>query len=105
MLERNGGGFEWSSKYNSRFAPSKFALIDFSMNRTKEHLPMIIRGATITPSPSHNSLESYSTKNSTGVNTPHMPQQKAPATPCYSDAYPNQHKESQQSSSASYTKQ
>ena len=55
-LERNGGGFEWSSKYNSRFTPSKFMLIDFSMNRTKEHLPMIIRGATITPSPSHKFL-------------------------------------------------
>ena len=53
MLERSGGGFEWSSQHNSRFAPSKFALIDFSMNRTRDCPPLIIRGATITPSPFH----------------------------------------------------
>ena len=56
MLERSGGGFEWSSQHNLCFAPSKFALIDFSMNRTKECPPMIIHGATITPSPSHKFL-------------------------------------------------
>ena len=56
MLERSGGGFKWSSQHNSRFAPSKFMLIDFSMNRTKECPPMIIHGATITPSPSHKFL-------------------------------------------------
>jgi len=36
MLERGGGGFEWSSKHNSRFEPSKFALMDFTLNRSKE---------------------------------------------------------------------
>lgn len=56
MLERSGGGFEWSSQHNSRFAPSKFMLIDFSMNRTKDRPPLTIQGATITPSPSHKFL-------------------------------------------------
>ena len=56
MLERSRGGFEWSSQHNSHFSPSKFALIDFSMNRTKECPPMIICGAMITPSPSHKFL-------------------------------------------------
>jgi len=36
MLEREEGGFEWSSKHNSRFEPSKFALMDFTLNRSKE---------------------------------------------------------------------
>jgi len=42
MLERRGGGFEWSSEHNSRFEPSKFALMDFSLNRLKERPPMTI---------------------------------------------------------------
>ena len=56
MLERSGGGFEWLAQHNSRFSPSKFALIDFSMNRTRECPPMEIRGAIITPSPTHKFL-------------------------------------------------
>lgn len=49
MLNRPGGGFEWSKDHNSRFEPSKFALLDFSMNSTKEHPPMNIKGAVISP--------------------------------------------------------
>jgi len=56
MLERSGGGFEWSNLHNSRFAPSKFALIDFSLNRTKDRPPLVVRGATINPSPTHKFL-------------------------------------------------
>ena len=56
MLERSRGGFEWSTLHNSRFAPSKFALIDFTMNRSKEHPPLIVKGVTITPSPTHKFL-------------------------------------------------
>lgn len=56
MLERRRGGFEWSSKHNSRFEPSKFALMDFSLNRSRERPPMTIRGAVITPSPTHKFL-------------------------------------------------
>jgi hypothetical protein len=33
MLERPGGGYEWSRDHNSRFETNKFALMDFSMNR------------------------------------------------------------------------
>ena len=56
MLERSGGGFEWSTLHNSRFAPSKFALIDFTMNRSKERPPLVVKGVTITPSPTHKFL-------------------------------------------------
>ena len=30
MLERAGGGFEWSQNHNLKFKTNKFALIDFS---------------------------------------------------------------------------
>jgi len=50
MLERSEGGFEWSNLHNSCFSPSKFALIDFSLNRTKERPPLVVRGTTINPS-------------------------------------------------------
>ena len=56
MLERRGGGFEWSTKHNSCFEPSKFALMDFSLNRSRERPPMMIRGAVITSSPTHKFL-------------------------------------------------
>jgi len=56
MLERRGGGFEWSSEHNSRFEPSKFVLMDFSLNRLKERPPMTIRGAIINPSCTHKFL-------------------------------------------------
>jgi hypothetical protein len=49
MLERNGGGYDWSRDHNSKFETSKFALIDFSMNRTKTRPPMTIRGSIIHP--------------------------------------------------------
>jgi len=56
MLERSGGGFEWSMQHNSHFAPNKFALIDFSLNRSRERPPLVIREATIVPSPTHKFL-------------------------------------------------
>jgi hypothetical protein len=56
MLNRPGGGYEWSNAHNSNFETSKFALIDFSMNRTKTRPPMIIRGNTIHPSATHKFL-------------------------------------------------
>jgi hypothetical protein len=58
MLERAGGGFEWSHNHNSKFETNKFALIDFSCTTTKDeaHLPMNIQGITINPAPSHKFL-------------------------------------------------
>ena len=56
MLEREGGGYQWSKEHNSKFETSKFALIDFSMNRTKERPPIKVRGITIKPSTSHKFL-------------------------------------------------
>ena len=56
MLERRRGGFKWSTEHNSHFEPSKFALMDFSLNRSKERPPMTIRGAIVTPSPTHKFL-------------------------------------------------
>jgi hypothetical protein len=56
MLKRKGGTFDWSHDHNSKFETSKFALIDFSMNRTKTRPPMIIRGNIIQPSPTHKFL-------------------------------------------------
>ncbi|OJA16373.1 hypothetical protein AZE42_13983, partial [Rhizopogon vesiculosus] len=49
MLDRPGGGFEWSRNHNSHFETSKFALIDFSMNRNRARPPMNIQGAIIKP--------------------------------------------------------
>ena len=56
MLEREGGGYQWSKDHNSKFETSKFMLIDFSMNRAKERPPINIRGITIKPSTSHKFL-------------------------------------------------
>lgn len=42
--------------HNSKFETSKFALIDFSLNRTKECPPIHVRGITINPTPSHKFL-------------------------------------------------
>ena len=56
MLERNGGGYQWSKDHNSKFETSKFALIDFTRSRAKERLPLHIRGITIQPSSSHKFL-------------------------------------------------
>ncbi|OJA12244.1 hypothetical protein AZE42_13638 [Rhizopogon vesiculosus] len=53
MLERPGGAYEWSRAHNSRFETSKFALMDFSMNRTKERPDMQIQGSTIHPTATH----------------------------------------------------
>jgi len=56
MLERSRGGFEWSDQHNSCFAPSKFTLIDFTLNRLKECPPLVVRGDTINPNPTHKFL-------------------------------------------------
>ena len=56
MLEREGGGYQWSKDHNSKFETSKFALIDFSLNRSKECPPIQVRGITIKPVPSHKFL-------------------------------------------------
>ena len=56
MMERRGGAYDWSNKHNSKFETSKFGLIDFTLNRSKERPPMVIRGTTIKPSTSHKFL-------------------------------------------------
>jgi len=56
MLEHEGGGYQWSKDHNSRFEPSKFALMDFSLNRSKAQLPLQTRNVTINPSSSHKFL-------------------------------------------------
>lgn len=53
MMERTGGAFEWSNEHNSRFETSKFALIDFTLSRTKQREPITIRGSNIDPVPNH----------------------------------------------------
>jgi hypothetical protein len=56
MLERPGGGYNWSRAHNSKFETNKFALMDFSMNRRKPHPDMHIQGSIIQPSPLHRFL-------------------------------------------------
>ena len=56
MLEHAGGGYHWSADHNSRFEPSKFALIDFSLNRSRERPPFITQNTTITPTKAHKFL-------------------------------------------------
>ena len=56
MLERPGGGFKWFNKHNSWFETSKFALIDFFMNKAKEWPSMSVRGNTIKPTDFHRFL-------------------------------------------------
>ena len=56
MLERAGGGYQWSADHNSRFEPSKFALIDFSLNRSKDRPLFTSRNTTITPAKAHKFL-------------------------------------------------
>jgi hypothetical protein len=58
MLERAGGGFDWSRDHNSKFETNKFALIDLTHTNPKEEdrLPMNIRGTVIKPSPAHKFL-------------------------------------------------
>ena len=59
MLECEGGGYQWSSNHNSHFEPSKFALIDFSLNRKKACPPLHTRNIIINPVPSHKFLGVY----------------------------------------------
>ena len=56
MLERPGGGLEWSKDHNSRFEASKFGLLDFTLSKTKQRPQMSFRGVTIKPAPSHKFL-------------------------------------------------
>ncbi|KIO00313.1 hypothetical protein M404DRAFT_29688 [Pisolithus tinctorius Marx 270] len=56
MMEREDGGYNWSSKHNSRFEMSKFTLMDFTLNRTKLSTPLMLRGTQITPAPTHKFL-------------------------------------------------
>ncbi|KAI5990750.1 hypothetical protein EDD15DRAFT_2388703 [Pisolithus albus] len=53
MMEREGGAYDWSHKHNSHCETSKFALMDFTLNRSKERPTMTIRGMHIDPSPNH----------------------------------------------------
>jgi len=56
MLERENGAIQWSRDHNSRFETSKFALMDFSMNRNKTRPPMNIQGTLIKPTATHRFL-------------------------------------------------
>ena len=56
MLEHEGGGYQWSADHNSRFEPTKFVLIDFSLNRMKDRPPLRTRNTIIKPAPSHKFL-------------------------------------------------
>ena len=56
MLERREGAYDWSSKHNSKFETSKFGLLDFTLSKSKERPPIVIRGITIKPSTSHKFL-------------------------------------------------
>ena len=39
MMERPGGGFDWSNMHNSPYKLSKIALMNFHMSHRKPHLP------------------------------------------------------------------
>ena len=56
MLERTGGGFDWSLDHNSKFETNKFALIDFTPIKQTAHPHINIRGTIITPTISHKFL-------------------------------------------------
>jgi len=56
IMERQGGVYEWSANHNSHFETSKFKLIDFSLNRSRHHPDMILRGVTIKSSATHKFL-------------------------------------------------
>jgi len=56
MLERPGGGYDWSRNHNSKFETNKFALIDFSMNCQKNRPNMHIQGSVISPTSTHRFL-------------------------------------------------
>ena len=56
MMERRGGGYEWSKNHNSCFKTNKFMLMDFSLNRSKNRLDMTLRGITIKSSATHKFL-------------------------------------------------
>ena len=56
MLKQEGGGYQWSKDHNSKFETSKFALTDFSLNRSKECHLIHVRGITIKPTKSHKFL-------------------------------------------------
>jgi hypothetical protein len=55
-MEQLGGGYDWSRLHNSHFESSKFALMDFSMNRTKPRPDLILQGINIHPSATHKFL-------------------------------------------------
>ena len=38
MMNRAQGGYDWSNSHNSRFEPSKMALVGFSCKRTPDPL-------------------------------------------------------------------
>jgi len=56
MMERQGGGYEWSKDQNSRFETNKFALMDFSLNRSKNRPDMVLRRVTIKSTGTHKFL-------------------------------------------------
>ena len=56
IMERRGGGYEWSENHNSHFETNKFALMDFSLNRSKTRPDMTLRGVTIKSSATHKFL-------------------------------------------------
>ena len=56
MLERQGGGFNWSAAHNSCFEMSKFVLLDCSLNKSRPRPPLDICGTIIKPTHSHRFL-------------------------------------------------
>lgn len=49
MLEREGGGYQWSREHNSKFETSKFALMDFTRSKIKKRNPITLNGTVIQP--------------------------------------------------------
>ncbi|KIK13673.1 hypothetical protein PISMIDRAFT_17820 [Pisolithus microcarpus 441] len=56
MMERENGAYDWSTKHNSRFETNKFALMDFTQSRSRQRVPITLRGVRIDPSPTHRFL-------------------------------------------------
>jgi hypothetical protein len=56
MLNRQDRAFDWSRDHNSKFETTKFAIMNFSLNKTKECPPLIVQGKEIKATPFHRFL-------------------------------------------------
>ena len=56
MMEHPNGAMQWSIDHNSKFEVNKFALVDFSRNKTRNRPTLTIRNTQIKPAEHHRFL-------------------------------------------------